>query len=124
MRKKIVSRKVHKNVGLILLLSTMPSSNSKPPAIAGTLQTDPRSGGLKRKSGVNVLPNVSGKGPFLGIRDVHFVQPRSLALNFKQFCRMGFLYLSVYLTSKASHSYNSLFLFCFRFFPNCYRGLE
>ena len=27
--------------------------------IAGTLQTDPRSGGLKRSSGVNVLPIVS-----------------------------------------------------------------
>ena len=29
-----------------------------PPMIAGTLQTDPRSGGLKRSSGVNVLPEV------------------------------------------------------------------
>ena len=27
--------------------------------IAGTLQTDPRSGGLKRSSGVNVLPSVA-----------------------------------------------------------------
>ena len=27
--------------------------------IAGTLQTDPRSGGVKRSSGVNVLPEVS-----------------------------------------------------------------
>ena len=27
--------------------------------IAGTLQTDPRSGGLKRSSGVNVLPCVA-----------------------------------------------------------------
>lgn len=27
--------------------------------IAGTLQTDPRSGGLKRSSGVNVFPSVA-----------------------------------------------------------------
>ena len=27
--------------------------------IAGTLQTDPRSGGIKRSSGVNVLPIVA-----------------------------------------------------------------
>lgn len=32
------------------------------PAVAGTMQTDPRSGGIKRSSGVNVLPSVSGKG--------------------------------------------------------------
>jgi hypothetical protein len=32
------------------------------PMLAGTLQTDPRSGGIKRSSGVNVLPVVaSGK---------------------------------------------------------------
>ena len=30
-----------------------------PPLIAGTLQTDPRSGGLKRSSGVHVLPEVA-----------------------------------------------------------------
>mmetsp|Transcript_16410 Transcript_16410/g.33831 ORF Transcript_16410/g.33831 Transcript_16410/m.33831 type:complete len:153 (-) Transcript_16410:298-756(-) len=30
-----------------------------PPTLAGTMQTDPRSGGVKRKSGVNVLPCVS-----------------------------------------------------------------
>ena len=29
------------------------------PIVAGTLQTDPRSGGLKRNSGVNVLPVVA-----------------------------------------------------------------
>lgn len=29
------------------------------PVVAGTLQTDPRSGGLKRSSGVNVLPCVA-----------------------------------------------------------------
>lgn len=29
------------------------------PAIAGTLQTDPRSGGIKKSSGVNVLPVVA-----------------------------------------------------------------
>jgi hypothetical protein len=29
------------------------------PVVAGTLQTDPRSGGLKRSSGVNVLPSVA-----------------------------------------------------------------
>lgn len=29
------------------------------PAVAGTLQTDPRSGGIKRSSGVNVLPSVA-----------------------------------------------------------------
>eukprot|EP00980_Cylindrotheca_fusiformis_P011654 scaffold2751_cov131-Cylindrotheca_fusiformis.AAC.21 len=32
---------------------------SKAPMIAGTMQTDPRSGGVKRSSGVNVLPNVT-----------------------------------------------------------------
>jgi hypothetical protein len=32
---------------------------SKTPLIAGTMQTDPRSGGVKRSSGVNVLPIVS-----------------------------------------------------------------
>ena len=32
--------------------------------IAGTLQTDPRSGGIKRSSGVNVLPAVA-EGPSL-----------------------------------------------------------
>lgn len=32
---------------------------SEPPIIAGTLQTDPRSGGIKRSSGVNVLSTVS-----------------------------------------------------------------
>ena len=30
-----------------------------------TMQTDPRSGGVKRKSGVNVLPSVVGKSPLL-----------------------------------------------------------
>jgi hypothetical protein len=30
-----------------------------PPVVAGTLQTDPRSGGIKRSSGVNVLPIVA-----------------------------------------------------------------
>jgi len=35
------------------------ASSSKFPMIAGTLQTDPRSGGLKRSSGVNVLPVVA-----------------------------------------------------------------
>lgn len=35
-------------------------SSSKPlPTVAGTMQTDPRSGGLKRSSGVNVHPSVS-----------------------------------------------------------------
>lgn len=29
------------------------------PLVAGTLQTDPRSGGIKRSSGVNVLPIVA-----------------------------------------------------------------
>lgn len=67
----------------------MASSNSKPPTIAGTLQTDPRSGGIKRSSGVNVLPNVSGKGPFLVIRDFHFVHPCLFALSFKQ---LGFFH--------------------------------
>jgi hypothetical protein len=27
--------------------------------LAGTLQTDPRSGGIKRNSGVNVLPSIA-----------------------------------------------------------------
>mmetsp|Transcript_8684 Transcript_8684/g.9590 ORF Transcript_8684/g.9590 Transcript_8684/m.9590 type:complete len:149 (-) Transcript_8684:42-488(-) len=31
----------------------------KAPMLAGTMQTDPRSGGVKRSSGVNVLPLVS-----------------------------------------------------------------
>jgi hypothetical protein len=31
---------------------------SKAPMIAGTMQTDPRSGGVKRSSGVTVLPIV------------------------------------------------------------------
>mmetsp|Transcript_10270 Transcript_10270/g.24505 ORF Transcript_10270/g.24505 Transcript_10270/m.24505 type:complete len:158 (-) Transcript_10270:363-836(-) len=34
------------------------SSSKFPPTVAGTLQTDPRSGGIKRSSGVNVLPSV------------------------------------------------------------------
>jgi hypothetical protein len=39
---------------------TAMSSDKKPaPMLAGTLQTDPRSGGLKRSSGVNVLPIVA-----------------------------------------------------------------
>jgi hypothetical protein len=29
--------------------------------LAGTLQTDPRSGGIKRSSGVNVMPSI-GEG--------------------------------------------------------------
>ena len=38
---------------------------SKAPIIAGTMQTDPRSGGVKRSSGVNVLPIVNeGMGKF------------------------------------------------------------
>ena len=32
---------------------------SKAPMVAGTMQTDPRSGGVKRSSGVNVLPEVA-----------------------------------------------------------------
>ena len=32
---------------------------SKVPMVAGTMQTDPRSGGVKRSSGVNVLPAVA-----------------------------------------------------------------
>ncbi|VEU33406.1 unnamed protein product [Pseudo-nitzschia multistriata] len=36
----------------------MASSKSNLPAVAGTMQTDPRSGGVKRSSGVNVLPSV------------------------------------------------------------------
>jgi len=35
------------------------ASTNKTPMLAGTLQTDPRSGGLKRSSGVNVLPVVA-----------------------------------------------------------------
>jgi hypothetical protein len=41
----------------------MSSSKRVLPAVAGTMQTDPRSGGLKRSSGVNVRPSVSGKRP-------------------------------------------------------------
>ena len=37
----------------------MSSSKSHLPAVAGTMQTDPRSGGLKRSSGVNVLQSVA-----------------------------------------------------------------
>jgi len=37
----------------------MSSSKSNYPTLAGTMQTDPRSGGLKRSSGVNVLPSVA-----------------------------------------------------------------
>lgn len=37
----------------------MSSSKRVLPAVAGTMQTDPRSGGLKRSSGVNVRPSVS-----------------------------------------------------------------
>ena len=37
----------------------MASSKSNLPAVAGTMQTDPRSGGVKRSSGVNVLPSVA-----------------------------------------------------------------
>jgi Cofilin/tropomyosin-type actin-binding protein len=33
-------------------------THTKAPMIAGTMQTDPRSGGVKRSSGVNVLPAV------------------------------------------------------------------
>ena len=33
-------------------------SSNKAPMVAGTMQTDPRSGGVKRSSGVNVLPLV------------------------------------------------------------------
>eukprot|EP00536_Pseudo-nitzschia_multiseries_P000122 jgi/Psemu1/299868/fgenesh1_kg.3_\ len=43
------------------MASSNSNSNSKskfPAAVAGTLQTDPRSGGVKRSSGVNVLPSV------------------------------------------------------------------
>ena len=38
---------------------------SKAPMIAGTMQTDPRSGGLKRSSGVTVLPIVDEGTSFL-----------------------------------------------------------
>mmetsp|Transcript_2181 Transcript_2181/g.3145 ORF Transcript_2181/g.3145 Transcript_2181/m.3145 type:complete len:181 (+) Transcript_2181:97-639(+) len=37
----------------------MTDNKSSLPVVAGTLQTDPRSGGLKRSSGVNVLPCVA-----------------------------------------------------------------
>ncbi|GAX23578.1 hypothetical protein FisN_12Hh143 [Fistulifera solaris] len=40
-----------------------------PPMLAGTLQTDPRSGGLKRSSGVNVLPLVAET--WAQVRDNH-----------------------------------------------------
>uniref|UniRef100_A0A7S4AWU4 ADF-H domain-containing protein n=1 Tax=Pseudo-nitzschia australis TaxID=44445 RepID=A0A7S4AWU4_9STRA len=36
----------------------MAPSKSNLPVVAGTMQTDPRSGGVKRSSGVNVLPSV------------------------------------------------------------------
>ena len=36
----------------------MSSSTPKLPTVAGTMQTDPRSGGVKRSSGVKVLPSV------------------------------------------------------------------
>ena len=36
----------------------MSSSNKTAPMVAGTMQTDPRSGGVKRKSGVNVHESV------------------------------------------------------------------
>lgn len=52
---------------LPLLLHSVIMSKA-PPMIAGTLQTDPRSGGLKRSSGVNVLPSIAeSKSPFLFI---------------------------------------------------------
>ena len=37
----------------------MPSNNNSSTTIAGTLQTDPRSGGIKKSSGVQVLPEVA-----------------------------------------------------------------
>jgi hypothetical protein len=37
--------------------------------IAGTLQTDPRSGGLKRSSGVNVLSSVA-EGMYRALPDI------------------------------------------------------
>ena len=40
---------------------------SKAPAIAGTLQTDPRSGGVKKSSGVKVLPIVAEGASFYNI---------------------------------------------------------
>jgi hypothetical protein len=36
-----------------------PMTMSSLPIVAGTLQTDPRSGGIKRSSGVVVLPSVA-----------------------------------------------------------------
>jgi hypothetical protein len=41
---------------IINLPSTMAT---KPTIIAGTLQSDPRSGGIKKSSGVKVLPEVA-----------------------------------------------------------------
>jgi hypothetical protein len=40
-------------------LNSQTSQNFIMPMLAGTLQTDPRSGGIKRSSGVNVLPIVA-----------------------------------------------------------------
>jgi hypothetical protein len=40
---------------------------SNVPIIAGTLQTDPRSGGVKKSSGVKVLPIVSEGEKKIGI---------------------------------------------------------
>jgi hypothetical protein len=42
------------------------------PVVAGTLQTDPRSGGLKRSSGVNVLPSVA-EGEFVSCTSIPFL---------------------------------------------------
>jgi hypothetical protein len=49
---------------------------SNVPIIAGTLQTDPRSGGVKKSSGVKVLPIVSQGEKKLGITFKHEASAR------------------------------------------------
>ena len=51
----------HREEGNRSILKLQGIMSKAPPStmIAGTLQTDPRSGGIKRSSGVNVLPIVA-----------------------------------------------------------------
>ena len=56
---KVYSSLLSIHISKVLPIASYHISYTMAPMIAGTLQTDPRSGGLKRSSGVNVLPIVA-----------------------------------------------------------------
>ena len=82
-RERVAQTTVHlvgKSTLISLAVSPVTAQDTR--MIAGTLQTDPRSGGVKRSSGVNVLPEVAET--WEQVRDAKNTQVGWLILGYKE----------------------------------------